>query len=126
MKVKNRAIGSVCELVAHGAGKYITEFAVESEDGSEIATYSTIDELQEYWETYEQKEPLIGDEDERELVSKWASIYCIKKVVARITEHMVIELADFDDKSRVLAIDVYTAITDGIYTITELCGEEEE
>lgn len=56
MKVKNRAIGSVCELVAHGAGKYITEFAVESEDGSEIATYSTTEELLEYWETYKPTE----------------------------------------------------------------------
>ena len=74
MKVKNRAIGSVCELVAHGAGKYITEFAVESEDGSEIATYSTTEELLEYWETYKPTEPLIKDKEIREIVRPWAKV----------------------------------------------------
>ena len=74
----------------------------------------------------EPKEPLIGDDDERELVSKWASTYVISKVIARKRKtSLTIELLDFDEKDRILAIDAYTTITDGIYTIEELCGEED-
>ncbi len=92
-----------------------------------LAQYKTLEELLGEWKDYEPKVPLIGDDEERELVSKWASTYVITKVIARKRKTgNVIELLDFDDKSRILAIDAYTAIIDGIYTIEELCGEEEE
>lgn len=129
MKVKNRAIGSVCELVAHGAGKYITEFAVESEDGSEIATYSTIEELLEYWETYEPKEPLIKDKKIRKAVRAWAEVNSIKEAMyAERPDRSLCLLMDMgEDDYNIDFVGWIPTLTDGkTYTIAELCGEEEE
>lgn len=131
MKVKNRAIGSVCELVAHGAGKYITEFAVESEDGSEIATYSTIEELLEYWETYKPTEPLIKDEKIRKAVRAWAEAnninsrhYYDNDMKFNSSEH---ELTWIDTTIQFNELGALEGLEDGKrYTIDELCGEEEE
>lgn len=116
MKLRNKKTGEVqiCE-------------AITVQTDIRIDDYTSLAELNEDWEDYKPKEPLVGDDDERELVSKWASLYCIQRVTARRrTASMTIELADFDDQSRILAIDAYTTITDGDYTIAELCGEEEE
>ena len=125
MKVKNRATGSVCELVAHGAGKYITEFAVESEDGSEIATYSTIDELQEYWETYEPKEPLIKDENIRKAVRAWAEALGLQEVYCASNGYEI--YGGIDDWIIQFEGEPFPfAGKNKIYTIAELCGEEEE
>lgn len=129
MKVRNRAIGSVCELVAHGAGKYITEFAVESEDGSEIATYSTIEELLEYWETYKPTEPLIKDEKIRKAVRAWAEANEIVKAFVATNENInCVVYGDDIDRNR-FSIEFFDRVApeDGKeYTIAELCGEGEE
>lgn len=133
MRVKNRAIGSVGELVAHGAGKYITEFAVESEDGSEIATYDTIDELQGYWETYKPAEPLIKDKDEkvREAVRAFSEAIQEKKHILVIKQHGR-SMAEFSNGSLFwirlpLSNETMNALEDRTYyTIDELCGEEKE
>lgn len=131
MKVKNRAIGSVCELVAHGAGKYITEFAVESEDGSEIATYDTIDELQEYWETYTPIKPLIKDEKIRKAVRAWAGANELSDKLRVINEHFdsCKVLGRCDSRNVCLQTEFKTTIAhanrDQYYTIAELCGEGE-
>lgn len=67
--------------------------------------------------------PLIADDDERELVRKWASVYFVQKVIARRQrDNYTIDLVDYDDETRILVIDDYARITDGTYTITELCG----
>lgn len=122
MKVRNRAIGSVCELVAHGAGKYITEFAVESEDGSEIATYSTIEELLEYWETYKPTEPLIKDEKIREITRLWA-----KTNGATGLKYFEGENCLEDIFRNEIHFNQPLCLEDGkTYTTDELCGEEEE
>lgn len=129
MKVKNRAIGSVCELVAHGAGKYITEFAVESEDGSEIATYSTIEELLEYWETYKPAEPLIKDEQIRKAVRAWAEAFNVDVAyLAPIGDgSKFVELFNEDsDGFERIAIPAENIKQEQCYTIAELCGEEEK
>lgn len=125
MKVRNRAIGSVCELVAHGAGKYITELAVESEDGSEIATYSTIEELLEYWETYKPTEPLIKDEKIRKAVRAWW-----ETIPDAVTDKRVLYKNNHE-----FEVGIYTIYCGAIYSetlkkcrfysIAELCGEED-
>lgn len=121
MKVRNRAIGSVCELVAHGAGKYITELAVESEDGSEIATYSTIEELLEYWETYKPTEPLIKDEKIRKAVRAWAKINGAAELTYNDPENSLTDI--FRNE---ITFNGWLGLKDGeTYTIAELCGEEE-
>lgn len=122
MKVKNRAIGSVCELVAHGAGKYITEFAVESEDGSEIATYSTIEELLEYWETYKPKEPLIKDDKIREIIRLWAKVNGVIGLTYNAPENSLTDI--FRNE---ISFNGCLGLDDGcFYTTKELCGESEE
>lgn len=122
MKVRNRAIGSVCELVAHGAGKYITEFAVESEDGSEIATYSTIEELLEYWETYKPTEPLIKDEKIRDITRLWA-----KTNGATGLKYFEGENCLEDIFRNEIHFNQPLCLEDGkTYTTDELCGDGDE
>lgn len=122
MKVRNRAIGSVCELVAHGAGKYITEFAVESEDGSEIATYSTIEELLEYWETYKPTEPLIKDERIRDITRLWA-----KTNGATGLKYFEGENCLEDIFRNEIHFNQPLCLEDGkTYTTDELCGDGDE
>lgn len=122
MKVRNRAIGSVCELVAHGAGKYITEFAVESEDGSEIATYSTIEELLEYWETYKPTEPLIKDEKIREITRLWAKVNGATELKYFEGENCLEDI--FRNE---IHFNQPLCLEDGkTYTTDELCGEGDE
>lgn len=130
MKVKNRAIGSVCELVAHGAGKYITEFAVEREDGSEIATYDTIDELQKYWETYMPTKPLIEDEKTRKVFREWAEIHSAEhfKVTHLFNSKGHLTLIRSTDITAEPSIELPNHIGKdlGGYTRTELCGTPPE
>ena len=121
MEVKNRAIGSVCELVAHGAGKHITEFAVESEDGSEVATYSTIEELLEYWETYGPTEPLIKDEKIRKVVRAWAKINGVTELKYFEGENCLEDLFRNEIHFN-QALGLEDAKT---YTTEELCGTPE-
>lgn len=134
MKVKNRAIGSVGELVAHGAGKYITEFAVESEDGSEIATYDTIDELQKYWVTYKPTEPEITSPEWRHVVRKWYELNGLEGKLRVMVDHMNYRIIGWrkDEKFYgqeigipLSAMECDKDIRSSFHAIDELCGAPE-
>lgn len=119
MRLRNKKTGEIIE---------IDNIRFVFNDG--YAPFSSLRILNAYWEDYTQAEPLIKDEKIRKAVRAWAE--------AADTEYLAFE--DYDDEN-VYFIDrdfepqiwfpkksiLGSPLDDGkIYTIAELCGEEEE
>jgi len=89
--------------------------------------FNSLAELNEEWEDYEPKEPLIKDEKIRKAVRAWAEAINTKEVLYSEIR------AGFYSKQRNSSIDSsidfpceVSGVKEGTYSITELCGEEEE
>lgn len=87
------------------------------------ADYNSLAELNEEWEDYEPKEPLIKDEKIRKAVRAWAELSGVDKC------HF--EHNDGSFAGKWYGISLPTSkygedIESGFYTIAELCGEEED
>lgn len=117
MKLRNKKTGEIV---------LATNMAVGLADDGTDNWYNSLAELNEDWEDYKPKEPLIKDEKVRKAVRAWADANSLKSF----------EYADDDGLGSFLGAD-YERITfnpwrqsglkDGeTYTIAELCGEEEE
>lgn len=126
MKLRNKKTGEIADLddwTLTGANDRIT---VESDhDMTKIFDYNSLAELNEEWEDYEPKEPLIKDEKIRKAVRAfWEAI-----------SDAVIDKRILYKKNQDLAVGVYSIYCGAIYpetlevgkmyTIAELCGEEE-
>ena len=110
----------------------ISFFACISEHGcsrGELFSYKSIAELNADWEDYKPAEPLIKDEKIRKAVRAWA------EVVGKEETFVVSYNAEYHDcciytggLSNTAMIDLGTDlnISEGSYTIAELCGEEKE
>ena len=109
----------VCDIKAYEQGKNTldeTHFVLDE--------YDSLAELNEEWEDYKPKEPLIKDEKIRKAVRAWW-----KAVPDAITDKRILY-----KKNQDLAVGVYSIYCGAIYpetleagelyTITELCGEE--
>lgn len=120
MKLRNKKTGKIIE--------YSISLNQWSEDDQEwylFGNYDSIDELKEEWEDYAKKEPLIKDEKIRKIVRAWADVNEF-----RPDYEMTYSQDTFGLYSWQANIDFNFPI-DGLehnkkYTITELCGEEEE
>lgn len=118
MKLRNKKTGKI---------KVFYEIALTVDD-YETEIYDSIAELNEEWEDYTPKEPLIKDEKIRKAVRVWAE--------AIDATSLFVEQGNFDDEFLELT-NVISSIRFAIkrpkdikagerYTIEELCGEEEE
>lgn len=125
-KSDNKKIG---ELVCDGAMKFVQNFAVEI-NGERVAEYKGLDAVAKDWEDYTPTEPLIKDEKIRKAVRAWADVngdtklYYNRPTIEICINNKagyVIRSIKFKAEFR-KAIDIES----GYYTITELCGEEEE
>lgn len=94
--------------------------------------YTSLAELNEDWEDYEPKVPLIKDEKIRKAVKAWAEVNDIKKIIVfdcgNNAPYTPVGAVDFAENGSHLEIRFRTEErfdTDRIYTIEELCGEEE-
>ena len=94
-----------------------------------VAKYKTIAELNEYWEDYTPKEPLIKDEKILKAVRAWAEANDIEKALfeywwySDLSAEMRVE--NYDNRSICIKFNVQKIICKAniIYTIEELCGE---
>ena len=91
--------------------------------------YNSLAELNEEWEDYTPQEPLIKDEKLRKALWVWADENRIKKVGFKLDNGNTLCACYFYDESCEVCefgLKFYLPIdADKIYTITELCGEEE-
>lgn len=91
--------------------------------------YYSLAELNEDWEDYDPKEPLIKDEKIRKLVRAWAEYNSIEKVLyLEMPERVLCRLEDTDDSDyEIDFVGHIPTLEDGEdYTIAELCGEGKE
>lgn len=135
MKLKNKKTGEVWETPK------MREVVVCQEDdiafyarlGADVRLfgYKSLAELNEEWEDYKPKEPLIKDEKIRKAVRAWAEANNINSrhyhetdVKFNSLEH---ELTWIDTSIQFNEFEALEGLEDGKrYTIDELCGEEEE
>lgn len=113
MKLSNKKTGKILE-------DKCLNYALD-----DMKQYNSLAELNEEWEDYKPKEPLIKDEKIRKVVRAWAEANKIEYV------HYDLECNELNDLARNgisfnAPILERKLLVDRDYTITELCGEEEE
>lgn len=88
--------------------------------------YYSLAELNDDWEDYEPKEPLIKDEKIRKAVRAWAEAnnFLDEIEVHSLTAGTRFSIENYDIEF--LGYFIYDLEFNKTYTITELCGEEEE
>lgn len=129
MRLRNKKTGEVVESFKGGSiDLYFYPNEYKGGDEIERETYQSLAELNSEWEDYAPKEPLIKDEKIRKAVRAWAEANEISKAqFDRYTSgfsasddgHNILSVISFDGF-------VFMFVDGKIYTIDELCGEEEE
>lgn len=125
MKLRNKNTGEIVEL-----DHFSMHYDRPEEWGQQpCSTWNhSLAELNEEWEDYKPKEPLIKDEKVRKAVRAWAEA-CGLEHFTVINEHFNCCKMMGRKDNRVSKIGFLTTIpnaTHQTYTLAELCGEEEE
>lgn len=129
MKLRNKKTGKITEIEEVN----LVVMNDECDCYESFAEYHSLAELNADWEDYEPKEPLIKDAGARDVMRLWAKVNRIPTNATTIEYHFVESLcgteSEFWDNN--LHIMFYgkiapNAVHGKIYTIAELCGEEEE
>lgn len=128
MRLRNKKTGEIWDIpkMRHPTMQEDDiSFFVYGKDEGRLFSYKSLAELNEEWEDYKPKEPLIKDEKIRKAVRAWW-----KAVPDAITDKRILY-----KKNQDLAVGVYSIYCGEIYpetleagkmyTIDELCGEEE-
>jgi hypothetical protein len=128
MKLRNKKTGEICDFkIIADYDDCTSGWRLEKQDGS-VLFYDHIDEIKEEWEDYKPAEPLIKDEKIRKAVRAWAELHEVESVFYYVyTIHS--ELSYLKDRDTGVIIDIVALPEledEESYTITELCGEEEE
>ena len=128
MRLRNKKTGEVVESFKNGPiDLYFYPNEHKGGDDIDRKTYQSLAELNEEWEDYGPKDPLIKDEKVRKAIRAWAEACFIETV--EYDEYWVSFRRDdktigFKDEDRCLGF--YKLENSRDYTIDELCGEEEE
>ena len=129
MRLRNKKTGEVVESFEGGPiDLYFYPNGREDKDTFDRKTYESLAELNEDWEDYVPKEPLIKHEKIRKAVRAWAEANEISQV--KFDRHTS-ALSGRDAGNNFLSMISFDGFVfdceDGeYYTIDELCGEEEE
>ena len=123
MKLRNKKTGEIVEYDKIGFRKGLSNGWKDFVPNAE-----SIAELNEEWEDYEPTEPLIKDPKIRKSVRAWAEANEVAKVyvygIGDGKEYL--ELYEQDNGMSRISIKTQDGIWIGkVYTIAELCGEEE-
>lgn len=124
MRLKNKKTGEVFESFKRGPiDLYFYPNEHKGGDDIERETYQSLAELNDEWEDYVQKEPLIKDEKVRKAVRAWAEANGIGGCICKEEIHCI----TFEtERGMFISFEDADPIPpEGNYTINELCGEEE-
>ena len=125
MKLRNKKTGEVVVEV-NKIGLVWNRFGMPAD----IGQYGSLAELNEEWEDYKPKEPLIKDEKIRKAVRAWAEADDLDNFRVQ-NEHFnackIIGYTAGINKASFIGFQTTVAHADNkkLYTIEELCGEEE-
>lgn len=131
MRLRNKKTGVIIEPDRVAIIKNTKETSTASFNRI-AANYYSLAELNEEWEDYKPTEPLIKDEKVRKAVRAWAEANELSGKLRVINEHFDCckIIGRCDSRNVCLEIESKTTIAhankDQFYTITELCGAEEE
>ena len=127
MLLRNKKTGEVFESFKRGPiDLYFYPNEHKGGDDIERETYQSLAELNDEWEDYAPKEPLIKDEKIRKAVRAWAEANEISQAQfdrytsgfsASDDDHDLLSMISFDGF-------VFMFVDGEYYTIDELCGEE--
>ena len=123
MKLRNKKTGEIMDLecitIFDRPDKYNT--------GDAIDEFYALAELNEEWEDYTPKEPLIKDEKIRKIVRAWAEVNFKNGRTQLRYYNRDNRLSSNTDCIEFSNFTPFRELKDGdFYTIAELCGEEEE
>lgn len=92
-----------------------------------LGEYDTLTELNKYWEDYKIVEPLIKDENIRKAVQAWAEANHYDKLWIYHDRTAISFYNEDDDDNEITfnTVEKFGLKHLKCYTITELCGEEE-
>lgn len=132
MKLRNKKTGEVAEVSSCNSASGKIRIYYDKEDGK-IGTsdsFSSLAELNEWWEDYKPAEPLIKDEKIRKAVRAWAEALDIDEVyINYIGDNTYIELYEDPARNggwnRMSLPNQKDIKKNERYTIAELCGEED-
>ena len=124
MKLRNKKTGEVFESFKRG-GPIDLYFYLHKYEENEVdrKTYQSLSELNDEWEDYTPKEPLIKNEKIRKAVRAWAEVNEIGACICKEEIHCI----TFEtERGMFISFENADPIPpEGNYTIDELCGEEE-
>lgn len=129
MKLRNKKTGLDGELYYEPDKEY--HFTVATEDPADMAIYRTLAELNADWEDYKPAEPLIKDEKIRKAVRAWAEADDLDNFRVQNQHFNACKIVGYTAgiiKASFIGFQTTIAHADNkkLYTIAELCGEEEE
>lgn len=130
MKLRNKKTGELCEL-GHIRQAWREEkdggmgyMFLKADDNNGII-YNSLAEMMDEWEDYKPAEPLIKDEKIRKAVRAWAEAQGLTEVYLASNGYEIYGGID-DCVMQFKGEPLPFADKNKIYTIDELCGEEEE
>lgn len=137
LNLRNKKTGEIVDLAKGGLLKSDNDnhIIVYPEGTLKYYVYNSLAELNEEWEDYEPKEPLIKDEKIRKAVRAWADMNDVRfihmcsrtrKENARIVGQNAVGRTFTMEIANEYEIRVCFKDYKECYTIAELCGEEEE
>lgn len=131
MRLRNKKTGEVEKAYITMNGDKIAVIVADMPlcGNSVLGEYDSLAELNEEWEDYEPTEPFIKDEKIRKAVRIWAEINSTEEVIYSVgMDRSACNLIDTGDDDFVIEfVGLIPTLKEGmIYTIAELCGEEEE
>lgn len=129
MNLRNKKTGEVVELFERGPIDLY--FYPNNKDLIDRKTYQSLSDLNDEWEDYTPKEPLIKDEKIRKAVRTWAEANEIVKAFVVMNKNMNWTIYGDDIDRNRFEIEFFDRVVSendetNNYTIDELCGEEKE
>ena len=129
MLLRNKKTGEIVEPLSSGPIDLYFYLNKYEENEVDRKTYQSLSELNDEWEDYTPKEPLIKDDKIRKAVRAWAEANEIIKAFVVINKNMNwIVYGDDIDRNRFM-IEFFNRVVSendetNNYTIDELCGDE--
>ena len=120
MKLRNKKTGKIVNVNKIGLAYNQVNAPFD------LGVYNSLAELNEDWEDYTPQEPRLKDHAKRKLLRKWADKNCITEVNVSVPTYDSAILSFSWGMLSIDFVDYEEDLIDGAtYTITELCGDED-